>query len=492
MKQLELYDTFSIKFNIDEKKKEMIISDSGGIRKDYSLICEVNATHAGTLINNRIYPPESMKKGLKSWTKPYKKPVLVDHNDSSDPIGRVIKARYVKTPKGEIDEYKPVLKQSDGYGYQRLTIKITDPAAVQKILDGRYETVSVRMSTNHAFCSICNADWSDGPCEHAPGKHYDKKLAYITTGDLMYREMSFVNAPADEFAGVKEAILKENDALDKEPVGISLYANNDEEKVLLGLGSKDDVNLYNLLDNETEEGDEVILYLLDKSSKVAKDNKEEDVKLEELTKDQLRDLDTVKALIEEEVAKFKGDAKKKEDECDERIKKLVEEHEKNNKDVDCDKIKEELNKLKEEKDLAVSNFKAKEKELADEIVKKEEDRKRLLDENIKLNTELHRVVAERMYDLKRTLRKPDVVNVKTPDEHNKKVEEFAQRSVDSLKDQISDLLLEQELFISTGLKGEIVENPGVSQIDKTNEVEPDKTKKPETKKDKLIRLFSKS
>ncbi|GAG41941.1 unnamed protein product, partial [marine sediment metagenome] len=83
-------------------------SDSGGIRKDYSLICEVNATHAGTLINNRIYPPESMKKGLNSWTKPYKKPVLVDHNDASDPIGRVIKAKYINTPKGEVDEYKPI------------------------------------------------------------------------------------------------------------------------------------------------------------------------------------------------------------------------------------------------------------------------------------------------------------------------------------------------------------------------------------------------
>jgi hypothetical protein len=153
-----------------------------------------------------------MRKGIKSWTNPYKKPVLTNHNEDADPIGRVIKAKYTKTSRAvESEKYEPILKPSDGYGYVDLTLKITDQEAIQKILDGRYETVSVRMSTDHAFCSVCNSDWADGgPCDHTPGKKYEGKLAFITTGDLSYREVSFVNIPADEFAKVEGSVIEDS------------------------------------------------------------------------------------------------------------------------------------------------------------------------------------------------------------------------------------------------------------------------------------------
>jgi len=498
-KQLELIDSFPIKFKINDDKRT-IISDSDGIRKDYNLVCEVDATHSGTLINNRIYPPELMKKGIKTWTSPYKKPILVNHNDDQDPIGRVIKAKYIKTIRGEEnrDEYKPILKISDGYGYQRLTVKVTDPSAIQKILDGRYETVSVRMSTNHAFCSVCNSDWSkEGPCEHTPGQTYDKKLAFITTGDLSYKELSFVNVPADELAGVKEALLKENEDSLLEPSVMSLYANSSEDKVLSDLSSNGDFNLYNMLENDSEEGDDVVLHLLDKTSKVFKYDKEEDVKLDELTKDKLRDLKLVQEMVAEEVKKaLEEDKKKAKAECEEVVSKIKEDHKKQidalpKGDDGCKKAIDELKTsittiTKERDDLVKETGISK-----DELTKKEEDRKRLLDENIKINSDLHKMVAERLYDLKRILRKPDVVDVKTPDEHNKKVEEFAQRSIDSLKDQISDLLLEQETLLSNNYFGK-VDNPGAVKTDKTNEVEDSKPNKKEGKKETLNRLFSKS
>jgi hypothetical protein len=503
-KQLELYDTFPIKFSINDENKGKVMSDSSdGLKKDYSLVCEIDATHAGTLINNRIYPPESMQKGVKSWTRPYKKPVLVNHDDTADPVGRVIKAKYTKTPRGlESNDYKPVLKESDGYGYMRLTVRVTDPSAMQKILDGRYETVSVRMSTNHAFCSICSTDWSaDGPCEHMPGQKYDGKLAYMTTGDLTYKEVSFVNIPADEYAGVKEALLVE--ARDqKKALDMSVYANSAEEKVLASLSDNEGRNLYSLLDSEIEESDEVVLHLLDRSSKVNKSHKEDEVKLEELKKDQLIELDAVKELIEEEVAKHREeDAKKAKSECDEALNKIIEECEQAKKDSeDCAKVKEELEKLKAAQDSssdeAISEIKKENEELKmkvtslnDEVKKKEEDRKRVLDENIKINSELHKMVAERLYDLKKQLQKPDVADIKTPDGRDKKVEEFAQRSVDSLKDQIADLILESN---TTSPDGKTVNNPGASNVDKTNEVEDNKEQKPESKKEKLNRLFSKS
>lgn len=548
-RQVELYDTFQIKMDVGRSNRDLIISDSKKeVKKGYSLICEVNATHSGTLINNRIYPPESMQKGIRSWTAPYKKPVLVNHDDTKDPIGRVLSAKYIKTEKGMLrDEYKPILRESDGYGFQRLTIKITDEEAINKILDGRYETVSVRMTTDHCYCSICNADWSgeDGPCEHTPGTKYDNKLAYMTTGDLSYREVSFVNIPADEYAGVKEAIMSEN----KDSVGVKLYANNDSEKVLSDLSSG--ANLYTLLDAEAEASDDVVTHLLDKSNKAKKIYKEEDVKLNEVTKEQLLELASVKELIsnaKDEAKKECEDAKKQ---CEESVAKIQNELEAlkledaNRKKEAEDKAKEEEEKKKKEEDAKIIEEDAKKKKETEEEEEEEEEEdakkkeseeeeedpkskkkkakkggmkkdsedqsqegkdledssesadieetnKKLLDENVKINSELHKMYAEKLYDLKKSLRKPDVVGISTPDARSKKIEEYAQRSVSSLKDQIRDLQLEQDNALTTGLSGQDVTSPAISQSDLTNEVMEDKKKTREGKQETLTRLFPKS
>jgi ribosomal protein L21 len=118
--------------------------------------------------------------------------------------------------------------------------------------------------------------------------------------------------------------------------------------------------------------------------------------------------------------------------------------------------------------------------------------KKILDENVKINSELHKMVAERLYDLKKSLRKPDIVGITTPDARNKKIEEYSQRSVESLKDQIKDLLLEQDQLLTTGQDDVSVNNPAISQSDWTAEVLEDKKKVKEGKQDTLIRLFSKS
>jgi hypothetical protein len=67
--QLELFDTFPIR--VSASSTDAILSDSKEeVKSGYSLVCELDATHAGTIINNRIYPPESMQKGIRSWTSP--------------------------------------------------------------------------------------------------------------------------------------------------------------------------------------------------------------------------------------------------------------------------------------------------------------------------------------------------------------------------------------------------------------------------------------
>ena len=574
-KQLELFDTFQIKVKAGEQKSNAIISDSKDeVKSGYSLVCEIDATHAGTLINNRIYPPESMQKGIRSWTSPYKKPVLVNHDDTKDPIGRVISAKYFKTPRGsDMKEYKPVLRDSDGYGYQRLTVKITDPDAIQKILDGRYETVSVRMATDHAICSVCGSDWSgeDGPCDHTPGQKYDGKLAYMTTGTLNYREMSFVNIPADEYAGVKEAIISGT----KDASELKMYASNNTEKVLADLCSGE--NLYAMVDSESEDSDGVVTFLLDKANKSKQIYKEEDVKLTELTKDQLKDLDAVKELIKEAVdanmviaakdledkmKKLKEDciknsapeeekaaevpaeaapettpesapaaeekpaeekpaeeakpeianAEASEDDSEDAKKKKKEAEEKKKKEPKKEEEEEEDKKKKKKVSPAENKGKGKSGgskhgagnqspvgedpgdsvEISEKEKELEDSSSKVLDENVKINAELHKMVAERLYDLKKTLRKPDVVGISTPDARDKKVEEFAQRSIDSLKDQIKDLLVEQDNALSAGFGGKDVEDPSISRSDLTNEVLEDKKKTKEGKQETLTRLFSKS
>jgi hypothetical protein len=398
--------------------------------------------------------------------------------------------------------------------------------------------------------------------------------------------MSFVNIPADEYAGVKEAIITEQ----KDASEVSLYASNDSEKVLADLGSGE--NLYAMIDSETEDSDTLVAYLLDKSSKTKKMDKEEDVTLTELTRDQLKDHAIVKELIDEAVKKAVEDASK---DCESKLKKLAEDCVKNSAPADTtikaedakaesapttpaaevpaavegedakkkkkeeeetedekkkrlagtkpQKGAEENSKEEEETEDEKKKKKEKKEEEEEEEEEKEEDKKKkkgapvpnvlpenkgkgksggvkhgagnlsptgedpgdsakveeleshnkkMLDENVKINSELHKMVAERLYDLKKILRKPDVVGVSTPDARNKKVEEFAQRSIDSLKDQINDLLVEQENALSTGFDGKAAENPAIAQSDVTNEVIQDKLKKNDGKKETLTRLFPKS
>ncbi|RKX66609.1 MAG: hypothetical protein DRP42_02735 [Tenericutes bacterium] len=492
-KVIDLYDSFPIKASIKEENKKFIFSDSGAVRDGTSLICSVAASHSGTLINNRVYPPDKMKKGIRSWTTPFKKPVLINHNEEGDPIGRVLKAKYTKTPRGmDGTEYKPILKPTEGYGYVDLTVKITDQAAIQKVLDGRYETVSVRMSTDKAICSLCDTDWADeGPCEHMPGKKYDGKLAYMTTGDLTYREVSFVNIPADEFAKVDGAIFEDKE--DRDPVDVKVYANNTEEKFLCDLNDEGQTNLYDYLRDAYDEEEDTVVHLINKNIMEDRNSKEDQMLNEkDLTKDQLVEMDAVKELIQE----AKDESIK---ECEDQLKTLKEECEKITKDsVDAD-MKQELADAEEKLNAAIDAQTAlsKEKdtltkerdELKEAQDKGDEEKTTILDENVSLNSELHKLNAERLFDLKSELKKPDVAGVKTIEDRDKKVEEFAQRSIESLKDQIGDLVIEKNDAPEAIKPAVEVENPGVEHEDSGKQKDEGDSKK-ETKTETLDRLFN--
>ena len=198
-----------------------------------SLLVRLEATHAGIVNGNfRFYRPDRMQASTFGWVLPGRplKPVLVRHNEDSDPLGRVLKATYVDLSYQYAGEY-PIIKDTifyntdskkrfnlfdsvnwivdhlmplqdyRGLGYIELGTKITEPEAIRKVLNDEYLTVSVGFETDQALCSICHTDWAvDDRCEHKMGSRVDKKLAHLISGNFDYHEVSFINFPADPFA----------------------------------------------------------------------------------------------------------------------------------------------------------------------------------------------------------------------------------------------------------------------------------------------------
>ncbi len=278
---IRFQDTVQFKAtSVETTKKDNLSMQVQGSNRP--LIVKIAATHAGIITrNNGFYLPDRMRKGAASFTANYGKPVQVHHNQDADPVGRVLKAEYIDISSQVRDKYQDSLAPESilmnkfldgrmsyidsvnyicdelnssssiledpnyaGLGYIQLTAAISDPEAAQKILDGRYLTGSVGVSTNKAVCSVCKQDWTDssmGKCEHRPGKHYDGVKAFLITGDLTYDEYSFVNVPADRHSRVLE--MNTNGITDsfemEESLGKDFSVSLDSHRLPEGIEIKD-------------------------------------------------------------------------------------------------------------------------------------------------------------------------------------------------------------------------------------------------------------
>ena len=250
-----------------------------------ALIAQIEMTHAGIVTRNMgFYLPENMRKGAHTFTKDYNKPVLVGHDADTDPVGRVIKADYVDTSFQYVqnDKYlsslikfqdKKQVKKDDmvafvqhvigeysskdsyrGLGHINGTLRITDPEAIQKILDERYLTVSISMSSDSAFCSECGQDWvNEGQCEHERGQVYDSGIPVVLIpGKQSYNHVGFVSEPADKFAaGLKGVELVENDSVKQLDSVIQVSDTTFADKFSIAaslFGSQDGVGVFSLSD----------------------------------------------------------------------------------------------------------------------------------------------------------------------------------------------------------------------------------------------------
>ena len=199
-KPLVFYEAMDLVIPELKDSEKSVLNDS--IVTHSPIIVRIEATHAGIVTKNLTrYVPEKMERSAHTWVSDYQRPILKHHDSHSDAIGRVINAEYVRTSfmSDEEDISVPA-------GHIQLYARITDSDAIQKIMDGRFQTVSIGCSTTDVKCSICGKNISDsGLCEHVRGKQYGdevKKLCYWDIGDVSYKECSFVNAPADKFAKV--------------------------------------------------------------------------------------------------------------------------------------------------------------------------------------------------------------------------------------------------------------------------------------------------
>ena len=172
----------------------------------------------GKLKNEQGYP-----SGLESWTKPSNTPILKDHNATADnQIGRVVKAEWKEAAtKGG----KPCIQ---------LTAHITEPQSIEKFLRGEYQTGSIGMDVDAAFCSVCDENLKESPWgayyhEHQRGKYYKKaekgsenegswietkekkgaKLAFVRVGNVWAHEYSVVATPSDGHSKVVSMEIKE-------------------------------------------------------------------------------------------------------------------------------------------------------------------------------------------------------------------------------------------------------------------------------------------
>lgn len=155
-------------------------------------------------------------------------------------------------------------KEEDGSSFVRLQIAITDPVAIQKVLDKRYLTGSVGGRAGKAICSISGEDLASESNGKPPaarykrGQVYKGKLSYIDMQDISFKEYSFVNQPADSKSSVRSIKTPGSDALsttDSEWVAKSsafilsmdeesIYSLNENKSILEPMKKKESKPLY--------------------------------------------------------------------------------------------------------------------------------------------------------------------------------------------------------------------------------------------------------
>ena len=474
-------------FVIDQPASEQALRDASSILEETDqplLKVRIDATHSGLLTNRRVYPGRRVARSFKSFysterggTAEFDKPVQLHHNDFQDPVGRVVGAKFTRLKSGTDFNQDFVDPDTDGKGSGVVTVdaEIVDPEAIQKILDGRYLSVSSGHSTDKMLCSVCGEDLFDyKKCEHMPGKSYDKQLCFAITGNLTYHEISFVNIPAQSAAKViqkemttdmehEKVQLRDSGADHMDPI-LTFVRAKKQIVSSLTLCGRDDDEEYNLLIANTTPKDHqdppsmsrvVVERVLkefeddgdietpadceqDQSRpepELPSDSGEESDAQDELQDDRPEadstepsnpDSDSLEATTH--VGDQEMDDDKKIEFTQEEVKSIV------------DALRSENENLKrdsEELQAKVTNLEA-------TVDAKDSEVQRLTQDLAEQQAHSAKVLATALAHTRISLRKPDTVDVDSAEKLAEYIDKLAERSIDSLTDSLTDLALEQE------------------------------------------------
>jgi len=197
----------SLTFSLPDVKEDLNLFSGKDFAESHGLVVDIAAIHEGLTKNFTFYSEEELTKSLQSWTTPYPRPIIVNHDVYTNPLGRVMGARMAK--------------EGDGSPYINLQVAIKDVEAIGKIADQRFLTGSVGGSAGEALCSVCGIDWAlqenfakGRPCKHERGKVYGGTVASIQMKNISWREYSFVNVPADSKSIIKSVNATEMEDID--------------------------------------------------------------------------------------------------------------------------------------------------------------------------------------------------------------------------------------------------------------------------------------
>lgn len=221
----------------DSSETGMRILDSVAESKfDYYVIISTSDKE----INNRLYSYDAWKKTVDEglWLKPYKKPVLYNHDlYASLPFGRIVDTFFVNNvtkqvvssslgtelPKEVIHYYDSIGAFKEGSG--TLIGKINPSEILKRRLDSDLDvTVSQSSMTDKTVCSVCGKEYFGEECNHIAGYEYKVEgktvKCLVTIGDFDPIEISFVNRPANDVSVVckveKFVSTKTDDSKEKE------------------------------------------------------------------------------------------------------------------------------------------------------------------------------------------------------------------------------------------------------------------------------------
>jgi predicted nuclease with TOPRIM domain len=381
------------------------------------LLPRIEAIHAGRTRNYNRYLVDklqgdvSLKSGVYSWLHPFAKPVIYNHDTSTEATGRIYNAAFTQHTRA---------------GRPGIVVipKITDSVAIQKILDGRLLTVSIGATTDSAVCSVCGTDIiEEGWCGHEKGQVYEDVLCEWIAGNLFFDELSWVNVPAD------------SDAMVIDSIGIA-EAFADSGSGIINLGKKQTEWVLTrelaiaegLLPAEEKEGESIL-----------KTVEELQAEVDQLTSN-LEQVTTEKSDLEAQLGTANSTLETARTDLATKTTELA----------DVQAMLETKTTEVEEATTAKATAEAEVTTLTQTVEGFETERTTLMEANTKLAAENHKSLAERVVDLKAVLGKVE--------KREEALDSHVARSTESLKDTLADLLVESVSFTPTRVK-ESLNNP---------------------------------